>query len=112
MDYQIINSQNAFEQATEVHEAVLFYFSTLTCSVGETVQSKVMDLLSTDYPRIPFCFVDMQFNAALAASCNVFVEPTVLVYFYGKESIRKSRNFGISELADAIHRLYWLSFPE
>lgn len=112
MDYRIITSQNAFEQAIEDHEAVLFYFSNLSCSVGETVQPKVMDLLRTDFPRMPFYFVDMQFNAALAASCNVFVEPTVLVYFYGKESIRKSRNFGISELADAIHRLYSLSLPE
>jgi len=112
MEYQIIHSQNDFEQAIVAHEAVLFYFSSLSCSVGETVQSKVMDLLRTDYPRIPFYFVDIQFNAALAASCNVFVEPTVLVYFYGKESIRKSRNFGISELADAIQRLYRLSYPE
>ena len=112
MDYRIITSQNAYDQAIEDHEAVLFYFSTLNCSVGETVQSKVMDLIRKDYPRIPFYFVDMQFNAALAASCTVFVEPTVLVYFYGKESIRKSRNFGISELADAIQRLYRLSFPE
>lgn len=112
MDYKIINSPEAFEQALKENKAALFYFSTLSCSVGETLQSKIMDLLKSDYPKIPFYFVDMQFNAALSASCNVFVEPTVLVYFHGKESIRKSRNFGMSELANAIHRLYQFTFSD
>jgi thioredoxin 1 len=112
MDFKTINSQEAFEQALHENKAVLFYFSTLSCSVAETLQPKIMELLKTDYPRMSFYFVDMQFNAGLSASCNVFVEPTVLVYFHGKESIRKSRNFGISELSNAIHRLYQFTFSD
>jgi len=112
MDFKVINSKIEFEKVVKENTAALLYFSTLSCSVGEFLQPKIIDLLKTDFQKIPFYYVDMQFNAELSAFCNVFVEPTVLVYFYGKESLRKSRNFGIPELSVALQRLYKLSFPE
>ena len=52
----------------------------------------------------------MNENQVISAHFNVFAEPTVIVFFDGKETIRKSRNFGLQELEDAIKRPYQLIF--
>lgn len=52
----------------------------------------------------------MQHLPDVSAYYNAFVEPTILVFFDGKESIRKSRNVGIEELSTSISRLYKIIF--
>ena len=49
-------------------------------------------------------------SPSLAAKFSAFVEPTILLFFEGKETIRKSRNIGIFELENAIKRPYKLIF--
>lgn len=90
--------------------ALLFYFSTTSCSVAENVEPKVKNLISTHFPKISFYSIDMNFSPKIAAEFNVFVEPTILVFFDGKETIRKSRNFSLIELETAIKRPYELIF--
>lgn len=90
--------------------AVLLYFSTISCNVGEALEPKVHELLSAEFPKIDFYKVDMNFSPEIAAKFSAFVEPTILVFFEGKETIRKSRNVGIHELQSAIFRPYQLIF--
>lgn len=91
-------------------DAVLLYFSTVSCSVGESVEIKVRDLLQTRFPKIKFESVDINFQGDVAGHFSAFVEPTILVFFDGKESIRKSRSFSVVELETSIERLYQLFF--
>ena len=91
-------------------EAVLLYFKTTSCSVGEAVEPKVKTLLEQRFPKMHFKSIDMNFDAEIAAQFNAFTEPTVLVFFDGRESIRKSRSFSIAELEENIRRLYQLFF--
>ena len=67
-------------------------------------------LLETDFPKMDFYKIDMNFSPEIAAKYSAFVEPTILVFFEGKETIRKSRNIGIHELQSAILRPYKLIF--
>ncbi len=90
--------------------ATLFYFSTTSCSVAENVEPKVKNLISTHFPKISFYSIDMNFSPKIAAEFNVFVEPTILVFFDGKETIRKSRNFSLLEFEVLIKRPYELIF--
>jgi hypothetical protein len=46
----------------------------------------------------------------VAAQNQVFAAPTILVFFEGRESIRKSRNIGIGELQREIERPYEMIF--
>jgi thioredoxin-like negative regulator of GroEL len=89
---------------------VLFYFSTTSCNVGEAFEPKVVELIKTTYPKIKFFKIDLNFSPELAAKHNAFVEPTIVIFFDGKETIRKSRTIGIYELETAIKRPYELIF--
>jgi hypothetical protein len=89
---------------------VLLYFSTTSCPVGEALEPKVRDLISTQFPEIVFYTVDIKILPEISAKYNAFVEPTILVFFYGKETIRKSRNIGVYELQEAIEKRYKLIF--
>ncbi|HEY9168364.1 MAG TPA: thioredoxin family protein [Lutibacter sp.] len=105
-----INSLAHLESILHDTSAVLVYFSTNSCNVGEALEPKVHTLLKTDFPKIAFYKVDMNFSPEIAAKYSAFVEPTILVFFEGKETIRKSRNIGIHELQSAILRPYKLIF--
>ena len=93
-----------------INKAVMLYFSTTSCSVGENLEPKVIQLVQNEFPLVHYQSIDMNENQLVSAHFNVFAEPTVVVFFEGKETIRKSRNFGMHELEDAIKRPYQLIF--
>jgi thioredoxin 1 len=111
-----MNSENyihTIEKAEEVLSdtvAALFYFSKTSCAVGEAFEPKVRNLLTEKFPKINFYTIDINLSPSLAAKFSAFVEPTILLFFEGKETIRKSRNIGIFELENAIKRPYKLIF--
>jgi len=90
--------------------AILVYFNTQTCSVGEAILPKVEILIKNTFPKIKIFTVDINFSPEISAHYNAFVEPTILVYYDGKETIRKNRNIGIHELEESIKRPYQLIF--
>ena len=106
----IYSSIEDFYTFLDTNSAVLVYFSTNSCSVGEALQPKVESLIADSFPKIKFISVDLNSNAKIAANFNAFVEPTILIFFEGKESIRRSRNISIFELEEAIKRPYQLIF--
>ena len=110
MNYNIITDEAEFDAIVKKELGVLFYFSRVTCNVGEALEPKVIKLLKDDFPKIPFYFVDMDKTPTIPARFSVFVEPTILVMFDGKETIRKSRIISIGELSDSIDRIYKLAF--
>ena len=79
-------------------DAVLLYFNTNSCSVGEAMEPKVLNLVKTTFPKIVFHTIDINFQPEISAFFNAFVEPTILIFFDGKETVRRSRNISIFEL--------------
>ena len=106
MEFKTILDISELEEIIEKNNSLLLYFSTLSCAVGEALEPKIINLLKTDFPKIPFYFVDINACPDISAKHSVFVEPTVLVFFEGKETIRKSRNISLFELSEAIARIY------
>ncbi len=107
---QLINVLENLEDLIMTNTIVLVYFSTNSCSVGEALLPKVMDLIKSNFSKIIFCTIDLNESPEIAAHYHAFVEPTILVFFEGKETIRKSRNIGLYELQKAIKRPYKLIF--
>lgn len=105
-----INSVEELEEILKNETAVLLYFSTTSCNVGESLKPKVVKLLADFFQKMKFFNIDLNFAPEVAATCNAFVEPTLIIYFEGKETIRKSRNIGINELEKLISRPYKLIF--
>jgi thioredoxin-like negative regulator of GroEL len=97
-----------FEQALAENDAVLAYFSTENCSVCKVLKPKVIERITDEFPKMKMIFVESGKLPELAAQNRVFAAPTVVVFFAGRETIRKSRAFGMDELAKEIQRPYSL----
>lgn len=107
---ETIQSIQEFEQLLGEQDAVLAYFSTEICSVCKVLKPKVSEMVSESFPLMKMVFVESDKLPELAAQNRVFAAPTVVVYFAGRETIRKSRAFGIDELKIEIQRLYSMMF--
>jgi thioredoxin 1 len=105
-----INTEDEFLELVSENRAVLFYFSTISCAVGESLKPKVKNLVSEKYQKVIFCSIDMNASPELCASHQVFVEPSILLFVGGKEFIRASRNIGLLPLEKSISRIYQLAF--
>ena len=62
------------------------------------------------FPKINFCYVDLNKAKEISGQLSVFSVPTILVYFEGKETIRVSRNVHLEELYKQIERYYKMIF--
>jgi len=110
MKFKTVTTIEEFEETINANLGVLFYFSTISCNVGEALEPKILDLLENNFSKVPFYYVDMNASPEVSAKNSVFVEPTILVFFDGKETIRKSRIISIPDLSNSISRIYKLAF--
>lgn len=107
-----IKSYEEFLKLKEKEPALLAYFSTETCNVCKVLKPKVVELIEGGFPKIKTVYVQTDKIPEAAAQNQVFAVPTILVFFEGREYIRKSRNIGIDELRHDIERPYSLFFSE
>ena len=116
--FSYMSSEDKIHSVTDVtaalkkYPAVLFYFSTMSCSVGEALEPKVRNLISREYPKIEFIWIDMNSAPEVLGAHQVFVEPTILLFVDGKEYLRRSRNIHLAELQGSIQRIYELAFSD
>ena len=107
---ETIPSIPEFDLILAENDAVLAYFSTETCSVCHVLKPKVIEMVAEAFPKIKMVFIESDKLPELAAQYRVFTAPTVVVFFAGRETIRKSRAFGVDELRSEIQRPYSLFY--
>ncbi len=105
-----IQSVQEFDQILAENDAVMVYFSTAVCSVCQVLKPKVIEMVSASFPKMKMVFVESNKLPELAAQNRVFAAPTIVIFFTGRETIRKSRAFGVDELKSEIQRPYSLFF--
>ena len=91
-------------------KAALVFFSTAHCSVCTAIKPKILSMVTGLFPEMALYYVDCETHADIAASQMVLSIPAIIVYFDGKETVRKVRNFALNELLEAIMRPYALFF--
>lgn len=69
-----------------------------------------MELIDEFFPNIEMVVVDSVEQPEFAGEFQVYANPTLLVFFDGKECIRKSKFVAIPELKAEIGRLYEMMF--
>ncbi len=106
----IINSIESFETVREKEKAFVLYITDDRCNVGESVAPKLVKLLAEQFPKLTLYQTLISKNPVLASQLSVFVVPTILVFFEGKQYIQKSRSFSLSELQQEIQRYYEMVF--
>lgn len=107
---ETVRSLQEFELLLAENNAVLAYFSTEACSVCHVLKPKVIEMVLASFPKMKMVFIESDKLPEVAAQNRVFAAPTVVVFFAGRETIRKSRAFGVDELRAEIERPYSLLF--
>jgi len=91
-------------------QAVILYLTSPECNVCKVLKPKVREMVEKVFPRMTILFIDISRNPKIAAELQVFTVPVILVYFEGREFIRKARNISLKELEKEISRPYKLFF--
>ena len=104
-----IDTLQQLDQAV-ANNATVVWFNGPDCQVCSDLKPKVARLLSSDFPQLARFQVDCVQHPDIAAQHLVFSVPTLLVFFTGQETLRKSRNFSSLELQSALKRPYGLLF--
>lgn len=91
-------------------KAVALYFSSARCGVCEALKPKIQDLIVAEFSHIIFLEIRSDISPEIRGHFGVFTAPTLLVFFEGKEYLRKVRNMGMVELYDGLVRNYNMLF--
>ncbi|HDR51951.1 MAG TPA: thioredoxin [Mariniphaga anaerophila] len=107
-----IQSLEEFNKLKQKETALLGYFSTEACNVCKVLKPKVAELIVEEFPEVKLAYIKSDVLPDVAGQHQIFAAPTILVFFDGRETIRKSRNIGIDELRRDIERPYSMIFSE
>ena len=89
---------------------IVLYFKNDKCAPCMALRPKVEELVYNQFPEMEFVILDTVRQPLLSSAYNVFANPTILVFFEGKEYIRKSKYIGTNELAQEIDRFYQMVY--
>lgn len=99
---------DSIQQLLSNQNAVMLYFSSPGCGVCQVLKPKLTEALIQEYPAFHIESIDISANPEIASHFTVFAIPTVLVFFEGKEFVRKSRNMSVGEVIESLRRPYTL----
>ena len=89
---------------------VLLYFYNDDCAPCISLRPKVEVLMQKRFPKMKVLWVNSKTTPEIPASYSVFANPTILVFFDGKEFKRFSKYVSVNELEASIERYYSLAF--
>jgi len=98
------------EKLLNEETAALIYFYSDSCAPCVSLRPKVIELLEKSFPKMKLAFVNSATHPLVAAHFNVFSNPTLLIFFEGKEYKRLSKYVSISQLEETIGRPYGMVF--
>lgn len=97
-------------QLIQQETAVIIYFYNDDCPPCISLRPKVEELISNTFQKMRLVWVNSKNYPKIPANYNVFANPTILIFFEGKEFKRFSKYVSISELELVIERYYNLIF--
>lgn len=98
------------KEKVENTSGIVLYFKNDRCAPCMALRPKVEELVAAQFPEMEFLILDTVEQPTLSSAYNVFANPTILVFFEGKEYVRKSKYIGTSELGQEIDRFYQMVF--
>ena len=98
-------TKTTINQILKENDCVLAYFGLPYCSICHSLKPKILSL-QENYPNLKILDIDVSKNLTLIGDFEVFTAPTVVIFFFGKESVRYARSFGIGQLTNILDRFY------
>lgn len=105
-----ISNLDELIQVVNQKTAVIVYFYNDDCPPCISLRPKVESLIKNTFQKINLIWVNSKIHPEIPANYNVFANPTMLVFFEGKEFRRFSKYISIIELENTIDRYYKLIF--
>ena len=96
----------SINQTLTTHDAVMLYFSAPTCNVCHALKPKLTEAVMDHFPTFIIESIDISETPEIASHFSVFTIPTVLIFFQGREFLRKSRHMSVGEVIEDIRRPY------
>ena len=110
--YHFATSLEEAKEFLQENPAVLVFFSDESCNVGDALSPKLQKMLREHFTEMKFLEINVQMLPEARGYFNIFVIPSVLVYFDGRETLRHARHINVQALAPEIDRVYQLMFSE
>jgi thioredoxin-like negative regulator of GroEL len=105
-----ISSLEELVQTIDNETAVLVYFYNDDCPPCISLRPKVEGLIDETFPKMKLAWANSKKHPEIPAHYSVFANPTLLIFFEGKEFKRFSKYVSVSELEQATDRYYSLIF--
>jgi thioredoxin 1 len=105
-----IMSIDEINELIRAESAVMLYFKNDSCGPCQVLRPKIEMLVQGSFPKMKFVTLDPVKNPLLSSEFMVFAHPTILVFFEGKEFLRRSKYVSVEELSDEISRIYLIVF--
>lgn len=97
---------DTINQTLSTNDAVMLYFSAPTCNVCHALKPKLVEAITDQFPTFVIESIDISQTPDIASHFSVFTIPTVLVFFQGREFLRKSRHMSVGEVIEDVRRPY------
>ncbi len=91
-------------------KALLLYFYNDDCPPCISLRPKIEQLVNSEFQHMKLVWVNAKKNPEIPASFGVFANPTILIFFEGKEFKRYSKYISMEELRNSVKRIYDLLF--
>lgn len=107
------NELNTIEQVETMVEstpAVMVYFYNDNCAPCLSLRPKVIELLDNNFGKMKLAFVNSGINPEIPARYHAFTNPTLILFFDGREYRRESKYISIPQLTETIDRPYGMMF--
>lgn len=93
-------------QTLQSNDAVMLYFSAPTCNVCHALRPKLIEAIMDEFPTFVIESIDISETPEVASHFTVFSIPAILIFFQGREFLRKSRHMSVGEVVEDIRRPY------
>ena len=100
------------QDSIDKNPAVIIYFYSDKCAPCISLRPKVKKLINDEFPKINLQFVNAETSPEITGSFGIFSNPTIIVFFDGKEYRRYSKYISMNELSVDIERVYNILFEE
>jgi len=97
---------------SENEKGLLIYFYSDRCAPCVSLRPKVAEMVAEDFTGMKMVLVNSEKMPEIPANFGVFANPSIIVFFEGREFRRYSKYISINELGGDIDRIYQMVFVE
>ena len=110
MNNQKVNTLDELKVLVESQPALLVYFYNDNCAPCVSLRPKVEELLKMQFPKMSIVYSNSITHPELSAYYGAFNNPTIIIFFEGREYRRESKFISIPQLEVSIRRPYEILF--